>query len=112
MRCRSDPAGCEAERAAIIDGLREERRQNQEPKGNPQQRYNLLFGLAKQLASRASQNEELTEEYAQCLRAMLAEMIVLPPEDGFQGINQVSDTSNPDVHVIDVVDERGRPSFR
>lgn len=78
--------------------------------GTVQQRYNMLFGLAKQLASRASRNRELAERYCQGLRAMLAEMIALPPET-FGGISgPEEDEAQPT--IIDVVDIVGQPKGR
>ena len=74
-----------------------------------QQRYNLLFGLGKQLASRASRSVELAERYSQGLREMLAEIIDLPPQ-ALEDINERQGEAQRG--IIDVVDDVGRPKGR
>ena len=78
--------------------------------GTAQQRYNLLFGLGKQLASNSSRSKELAERYIQGLRAMLAEMIDLPPE----ALEEINPQQEGDAQraIVDVVDDVGRPKGR
>ena len=79
-------------------------------KESPQQRYNVLFGLAKQLAGRASRSQELSERCAGLLRSMLGEMIELPPDRLDEDGKQADETQTK--RTVDVVDIVGRPRGR
>lgn len=111
--CYAKDAGREpvTEGPDILDGREAEVLIAKGNEDSARQRYNVMFGLGKQLASRASQDKELAERYTQTLRQLLQELIELPPAASLQ-IEHQNASKDEERPIIDVVDTLGRPKGR
>ena len=103
--------------APYAEGLdiSDESQEAQAPKedtDSSKQRYNVVFGLAKQIASRASRNKEVAERCIRTLRGLLHEMIELPPEDASEYTDESAPRNQEPRDIVDVVDAIGRPKGR